>query len=139
MKNHPSIYWLLSFLSITSLTGCDSSDSITADTSQSLITDTDYDLDSTVAPSDNFELIDWHLNVPTDTDGNGYADSVKEQALSDDYESEYFYTGDDGYSASDNYMYYKAGAYNQSKSGDDDDYVQVTFYSLSNTHKNYAY
>lgn len=37
----------------------------------------------------------------------------------------------------DEYMYYKAGVYNQNKSGDDDDYVQATFYSLANTHTGY--
>lgn len=35
------------------------------------------------------------------------------------------------------YMYYKAGVYNQNKSGNDDDYVQATFYSLVNTHTGY--
>ena len=38
----------------------------------------------------------------------------------------------------DEYMYYKAGVYNQNKSGDDDDYVQATFYSLANTHTGYT-
>ncbi|SNR31849.1 polysaccharide lyase family 7 protein [Lutibacter flavus] len=37
----------------------------------------------------------------------------------------------------DEYMYYKAGVYNQNKSGDDNDYVQATFYSLANTHTGY--
>jgi poly(beta-D-mannuronate) lyase len=32
------------------------------------------------------------------------------------------------------YMYFKAGVYNQNNSGDAADYVQATFYSLSNTH-----
>jgi len=35
------------------------------------------------------------------------------------------------------YMYYKAGVYNQNKTGDGDDYVQATFYSLTNTHVGY--
>jgi poly(beta-D-mannuronate) lyase len=34
-------------------------------------------------------------------------------------------------------MYFKAGVYNQNKSGDVDDYVQATFYALSNTHQGY--
>ena len=38
----------------------------------------------------------------------------------------------------DEYMYYKAGVYNQNKSGDADDYVQATFYSLANTHTGYT-
>jgi len=32
-------------------------------------------------------------------------------------------------------MYFKAGVYNQNKSGRDDDYVQATFYKLTATHK----
>ena len=39
-----------------------------------------------------------------------------------------------GYDQNDDYMYFKAGAYNQNKSGRPDDYVQVTFYKLSATH-----
>ncbi|MEE1673080.1 polysaccharide lyase family 7 protein [Agarivorans aestuarii] len=44
-----------------------------------------------------------------------------------------------GYDNSSQYMYFKAGVYNQNKSGDGDDYVQATFYSLSNTHDGYNY
>jgi poly(beta-D-mannuronate) lyase len=32
------------------------------------------------------------------------------------------------------YMYFKAGAYNQNDSGDPDDFVQVTFYELKARH-----
>ena len=39
-----------------------------------------------------------------------------------------------GYDVSDDYMYFKAGVYNQNKSGDPDDYVQATFYKLKVTH-----
>lgn len=56
---------------------------------------TDYNLDTSAAPSENFDLTDWYLSVPTDTDDNGYADSVKEDELNDSYESDYFYTDDD--------------------------------------------
>lgn len=45
--------------------------------------------------------------------------------------------GDSGYSDGGQYMYFKAGVYNQNKSGDDDDYVQATFYSLDNSHTNW--
>ena len=38
----------------------------------------------------------------------------------------------------DEYMYYKAGVYNQNKSGSGTDYVQATFYSLANTHTGYT-
>ncbi len=39
-----------------------------------------------------------------------------------------------GYSDKDEYLYFKAGVYNQNKTGDDDDYVQATFYKLKNLH-----
>ncbi|GDY25801.1 hypothetical protein AHAT_16910 [Agarivorans sp. Toyoura001] len=44
-----------------------------------------------------------------------------------------------GYDISSQYMYFKAGVYNQNKSGNGSDYVQATFYSLSNTHNGYSY
>ncbi len=39
-----------------------------------------------------------------------------------------------GYDVADDYMYFKAGVYNQNNTGDADDYVQATFYSLDNRH-----
>ncbi|WP_222709992.1 polysaccharide lyase family 7 protein [Reinekea thalattae] len=39
-----------------------------------------------------------------------------------------------GYDKGGIYMYFKAGVYNQNKSGDPDDYVQATFYDLNVTH-----
>lgn len=39
-----------------------------------------------------------------------------------------------GYDVGDIYMYFKAGVYNQNKSGEPDDYVQATFYDLNVTH-----
>ncbi|WP_020210469.1 polysaccharide lyase family 7 protein [Gilvimarinus chinensis] len=41
---------------------------------------------------------------------------------------------DSGYDEGGQYMYFKAGAYNQNNSGDDDDYTEVTFYALEATH-----
>ena len=38
------------------------------------------------------------------------------------------------YDRSDDFMYFKAGVYNQNKSGNDDDFVQATFYKLTATH-----
>ena len=46
---------------------------------------------------------------------------------------------DSGYHKRDQYMYFKAGVYNQNNSGDPKDYVQATFYRLENSHKNYSY
>lgn len=39
-----------------------------------------------------------------------------------------------GYDSKDEYMYFKAGVYNQNNSGEDGDYVQATFYELRNLH-----
>jgi poly(beta-D-mannuronate) lyase len=41
---------------------------------------------------------------------------------------------DSGYDVANDYMYFKAGAYNQNDSGDPDDFVQVTFYELEARH-----
>lgn len=39
-----------------------------------------------------------------------------------------------GYDEGGQYMYFKAGAYNQNDSGDADDYVQATFYEINASH-----
>lgn len=39
-----------------------------------------------------------------------------------------------GYNKSNQYMYFKAGVYNQNKTGEKTDYVQATFYQLENNH-----
>lgn len=39
-----------------------------------------------------------------------------------------------GYHKNDQYMYFKAGVYNQNNSGEAADYVQATFYQLENSH-----
>lgn len=59
-------------------------------------TTTDHGLNASKAPSGNFDLNDWYLSVPTDTNKDGKADSIKEDKLNDGYESKYFYTGNDG-------------------------------------------
>ena len=41
------------------------------------------------------------------------------------------------YNEKDEYMYFKAGVYNQNKTGEDFDYVEATFYELENIHKKY--
>lgn len=54
-------------------------------------------LDPNLPPSSNFDLADWYLSVPSDNDGSGTADSIKEVELNGGYEnSSYFYTGTDG-------------------------------------------
>lgn len=39
-----------------------------------------------------------------------------------------------GYSDKHEFLYFKAGVYNQNKTGDNEDYVQATFYELKNLH-----
>ena len=39
-----------------------------------------------------------------------------------------------GFNVSGQYMYFKAGVYNQNNTGDDTDYVQATFYALEKSH-----
>ena len=42
-----------------------------------------------------------------------------------------------GYDVGDQYMYFKAGVYNQNNSGDLNDFVQVTIYNIVNKHTGY--
>jgi len=44
---------------------------------------------------------------------------------------------DSGYNKRNQYMYFKAGVYNQNSTGLPEDYAQATFYRLVNTHKGY--
>ncbi len=44
-----------------------------------------------------------------------------------------------GYGSNNQYMYFKAGVYNQNNSGDPRDYVQATFYHLNNSHPGYQH
>lgn len=46
---------------------------------------------------------------------------------------------DSGYSAGNQYMYFKAGVYNQNNNGAEGDYVQATFYHIHNTHNRYKF
>jgi len=42
-----------------------------------------------------------------------------------------------GYDVIGDYMYFKAGVYNQNDTGDADDFVQATFYELDASHNAY--
>lgn len=42
-----------------------------------------------------------------------------------------------GYDVANDYMYFKAGVYNQNRTGEPEDYVQATFYELENIHTGY--
>jgi hypothetical protein len=63
-------------------------------------------------------------------------DSTKTEIASKTISSEL--TGSDNFDASygnaDNYLYFKAGVYNQNNGGESDDYAQATFFELTNTH-----
>ena len=60
------------------------------------ISDTSH-LNPNVAPSDNFDLLDWKLTLPVDDNKDGKADDINELRLSNSFESSpYFYTGEDG-------------------------------------------
>ena len=50
-----------------------------------------------------------------------------------------FNMSNSGYSSSDQYMYFKAGVYNQNNGGNPKDYVQATFYHLDNQHDGYKF
>ena len=43
------------------------------------------------------------------------------------------------YHSGGQYMYFKAGVYNQNNTGNADDYVQATFYQIDNSHTGYNY
>ncbi len=62
------------------------------------VTITEAALKARLPPSGNFELIDWKLDLPIDSNGNffGSSDTIGERELADAYESDFFYTGHDG-------------------------------------------
>lgn len=50
-----------------------------------------------------------------------------------------FDMSESGYGKGNQYMYFKAGVYNQNNGGEPRDYTQATFYYLNNTHKGYKF
>ena len=46
---------------------------------------------------------------------------------------------DSGYDVYDDFMYFKAGVYNQNDTGDPDDFTQATFYELEVSHDEYEH
>ncbi|MDO3384506.1 polysaccharide lyase family 7 protein [Gilvimarinus sp. SDUM040013] len=74
--------------------GCNGIEPISAQPSGAPLAST---LDPGLPPSDNFDLSRWYISIPTDEDGNGRADNIKENELNDGYEQpDFFYTGADG-------------------------------------------
>lgn len=54
-------------------------------------------LDPNKKPSENFELIDWHLTLPTDLNKDLKSDTINEKALAGGFELKpFFYTAEDG-------------------------------------------
>jgi poly(beta-D-mannuronate) lyase len=59
--------------------------------------ETGYRLSPDLPPGQNFDLLGWSLNLPSDDDNNGKSDKIGESKLSQGYtNSKYFYTGSDG-------------------------------------------
>ncbi|WP_041524016.1 polysaccharide lyase family 7 protein [Gilvimarinus agarilyticus] len=55
------------------------------------------ELDPGKPPAENFDLSRWYISVPTDEDGDGRADSIKENDLNSGYQQpDFFFTGADG-------------------------------------------
>ena len=92
--------------------------------------------DSASEPSDGIAL-DEKFYYKIKVQGNLLIVTIKR-----DYKDDITKTWDmsaSGFDDDDQYMYFKAGVYNQNKSGDDDDFVQATFYYLDNQHTGYSY
>lgn len=70
--------------------------------------------------------------------GNILSVTVKRDGYEDAYAE--YNMQNSGYNASGQYMYFKAGVYNQHSTeynADADDFAQATFYALENTHAIY--
>ena len=58
---------------------------------------TSRNLSPDLPPGQNFDLLGWSLNLPSDRDNNGKSDKIGERELAGGYANDqYFYTGDDG-------------------------------------------
>ena len=55
-----------------------------------------HKLDPNLAPSENFDLNNFKLRLPSDTDKDGKPDVISPEELNKGYQSEYFYTAKDG-------------------------------------------
>ncbi len=53
--------------------------------------------------------------------------------------TQYYDMKDSGYSSGNQFMFFKAGVYNQNNGGAEGDYVQATFYHIHNSHRGYKY
>ncbi|WP_233558184.1 polysaccharide lyase family 7 protein [Alginatibacterium sediminis] len=82
-------------------------------------------------PDDGIELNE-KFSYRIDVEGNTLRVSIMRPGK-DDLVREHDMSSS-GYDAGGQYMYFKAGVYNQNKSGEPDDYAQATFYELSVSH-----
>lgn len=56
-----------------------------------------FNLDASVPPGDNFELLTWSIDTPRDEDNNQRADRTSESALNNGFvDDDFFFTGTDG-------------------------------------------
>jgi len=54
-------------------------------------------LNPNVPPSENFDLLDWNLGLPVDSDKNGRSDTIPERILANGFELRpLFFTANDG-------------------------------------------
>lgn len=87
-------------------------------------------------PSDGIALnekFSYRINVT----GNTLTVTIMREGKSDLVET--VNMNNSGYDQGGQYMYFKAGVYNQNNTGDDNDYVQATFYKVENKHTGYAF
>lgn len=85
--------------------------------------------DSASNPSDGIELgEEWSYEI--DVQGDTLTVTIMREGKSDVVET--VDMSNSGFE--DDWMYFKAGCYNQNNTGDESDYVQVTFFDLSNVH-----
>jgi poly(beta-D-mannuronate) lyase len=77
------------------------------------------------------EKFGYHISVS----GNQLTLTIMREGLTDI--SETLDMSNSGYDLGGQYMYFKAGVYNQNNTGNVKDYVQATFYKIENTHSGY--
>ena len=86
------LHYILVFLLLTS--GCDVAHKNSS--SKKSISQDNHKLNPNVAPSENFQLKNFKLRLPSDADNDGKPDLISAEELNKAYKSEYFYTAKDG-------------------------------------------
>ena len=89
---------------------------------------------SAANPEDGIALNE-RFSYEIDVIGNALKVTISREGK-DDVIGEFDMTASN-YHSGGQYMYFKAGVYNQNNTGDADDYVQATFYKVENSHTGY--